>query len=140
MLPNGGKRGQQDGQFDEPVALCLNPENDFLVTLDKGNYRVQEFGLNGEFWLSFGQRGSREGMFENPVDITVDNMDYVYVVDRDRGVILKFHKSGDFVGEWGNRGIRDERLQDPVSITYSDHLTGFLYVLDLSREDRKSHV
>jgi len=125
-----GAKGEQDGYFDEPAALAINPGSDFLVVLDKGTDRVHKFAMDGSFLLSFGEEGSRKGRMKDPVDITVDALDYIYVLDRDRGVVLKFHRSGAFVDEWGDTGRREERLQDPVSIAYSDELTGFVYVLD----------
>jgi DNA-binding beta-propeller fold protein YncE len=128
-----GSKGEQDGHFDEPVALMINPDNDFLVVLDQGSYRVHKYDLDGTFILSFGSEGRRKGMFDQPVDITIDGLDYIYILDRDRKVVLKFHKSGAFVEEWGSRGRVGERLEDPVSIAYSDELTGYIYVLDAAK-------
>jgi DNA-binding beta-propeller fold protein YncE len=128
-----GSKGQQDGYFDEPVALTINPDNDFLVVLDQGSYRVHKYDLDGNFILSFGAEGIRKGMFKEPVDVTIDGLDYTYVLDRDRKVVLKFHKSGAFIEEWGNKGRKEDRLEDPVSIAYSDELKGYIYVLDAAK-------
>jgi len=128
-----GARGEQDGYFDEPVALAINPDSDFLVVVDRGTYRIHKFELDGSHLLSFGEEGARKGRLKNPVDVTVDTLDYMYVLDRDRHMILKFHRSGAFVEEWGDKGKLEERLQDPVSIAYSDELTGYVYVLDAGK-------
>lgn len=128
-----GERGDEDGYFDEPVALAINSDSDFLVILDQGAFRIHKFEPDGTHLLSFGEEGRRKGDFERPVDVTIDTLDYVYVLDRGRGMILKFHDSGAFVGEWGDRGKPEERLEDPVSIAYSDELTGFIYVLDAGK-------
>ena len=128
-----GSRGDEDGRFDEPAALAVNPDGDFLVVLDQGTFRIHKFELDGTYLLSFGEEGRRKGKFERPVDVTIDTLDYVYVLDRDRKMVLKFHQSGAFVGEWGDKGKPEERLSDPVSIAYSDELTGFIYVLDAGK-------
>ena len=128
-----GSKGEKDGFFDEPVALTINRDNDFLVVLDQGSYRVHKYDLDGTFILSFGKEGTRKGMFEEPVDVTIDTLDYIYVLDRDRKVVLKFHKSGTFVEEWGNKGRVSQRLEEPVSIAYSDELKGYIYVLDVGK-------
>lgn len=128
-----GARGDQDGYFDDPVALTINPDSDFLIVLDQGTYRVHKFELDGSSLLSFGEEGRRKGQLEGPVDVTIDALDYIYVLDRERQKVLKFHKSGSFVDEWGGKGRQDERLQDPVSIAYSDELTGYVYVLDAGK-------
>ena len=132
-LDQWGTRGKGDGQFDEPVALAIDRNSDFLVVLDKGTYRLHKFELDGTFLLSFGQEGSRKGMLKEPVDVTIDALDYIYILDRDRDLVLKFHKSGAFIEEWGARGRPAERLEDPVSIAYSDELTGYIYVLDAGK-------
>ena len=128
-----GAKGEQDGYFDEPVALAVNPDSNFLVVVDRGTYRIHKFELDGSYLLSFGEEGTRKGRLKSPVDVTVDTLDYIYVLDRDRDVVLKFHRSGTFVQEWGDKGKLEERLQDPVSIAYSDELTGYVYVLDAGK-------
>jgi DNA-binding beta-propeller fold protein YncE len=128
-----GSKGERDGFFDEPVALTINSDNDFLVVLDQGSYRVHKYDLDGTFILSFGKEGTRKGMFEEPVDVTIDTLDYIYVLDRDRKVVLKFHNGGSFIEEWGNKGRVAQRLEDPVSIAYSDELKGYIYVLDAGK-------
>ena len=132
-LDEWGTKGDDDGQFDEPVALAVNRKSDFLVVLDKGTYRIHKFELDGTFLLSFGQEGSRKGMLKEPVDVTIDALDYIYILDRDRDMVLKFHKSGSFIDEWGAKGRPVQRLEDPVSIAYSDELTGYIYVLDAGK-------
>jgi DNA-binding beta-propeller fold protein YncE len=132
-LGEWGSKGEEDGRFDEPVALAISPKSDFLVVLDRGTYRLHKFELDGTFLLSFGQEGSRKGMLKEPVDVTVDALDYIYILDRERDAVLKFHKSGAFIDEWGGKGRPVERLEDPVSIAYSDELTGYIYVLDAGK-------
>lgn len=129
-LTEWGSRGDEDGFFDEPVALAINPESDFIIVIDQGTYRAHKFDLKGTHLLSFGKEGTRKGMFEETVDVTIDGLDYIYVLDRTRRMVIKFHKNGTFITEWGDRGRPDERLENPISLAYSDELTGYIYVLD----------
>ncbi len=134
FLHKWGKRGYGNGEFKEPVALAVDPDNEVLYVLDRERYLVQKFDLDGNFVLSFGRRGLRKGRFDDPVDLTIDFQGYIYVLDRDRGAIIKFHSSGAFVGEWGDIGRKKDEFSDPVSLTFSEERLGSIYVLDIGRK------
>lgn len=120
--------------FDEPVAMAMSFDEDFLVVLDSDDGEVRRYDLDGEFLNSFGESGIRKGTLDEPVDLTVDSLGYIYVLDRARGKVLKFHRKGTFVGEWGKKGRGDKNFDDPISIAYSDELTGIIYVLDVGKK------
>jgi DNA-binding beta-propeller fold protein YncE len=120
--------------FDEPVAMAMSFDEDFLVVLDSDDNEIRKYDLEGDFLLSFGESGIGKGKLDEPVDLTVDSLGYIYVLDRARGKILKFHRKGTFVDEWGKKGRGDKNLDDPISIAYSDELTGIIYVLDMGRK------
>ncbi|MDF1526271.1 MAG: NHL repeat-containing protein [bacterium] len=120
--------------FDEPVAMAMSYDEDFLVVLDGDEGEVKRYDLKGEFLNSFGESGTRKGTLDKPVDLTVDSLGYVYVLDRARCKVLKFHRKGAFVEEWGKRGRGDKDFDDPISITFSDELTGIIYVLDMGKK------
>jgi len=48
---------------------------------DTGNFRVQEFSLEGEFIRNIGQIGTVAGQFARPKGIAVDRDSRLYVVD-----------------------------------------------------------
>jgi DNA-binding beta-propeller fold protein YncE len=125
--------GDDGKALEEPLAMHLPYEEDYLLILDGENKQVHRYSLAGDMELSFGEEGSRKGMFEEPFDLTVDSQDYIYVADRGRSRILKFHHSGVFVSEWGNKGRPEERLVEPVSVAFTDELTGIINVLDAGK-------
>ena len=120
--------------FDEPVAMAMSYDEDFLVVLDGDEGEIKRYDLKGDFLNSFGESGTRKGTLDKPVDLTVDSLGYVYVLDRARCKVLKFHRKGTFVEEWGKRGRGDKDFDDPISIAYSDELTGIIYVLDMGKK------
>ena len=120
--------------FDEPVAMAMSYDEDFLVVLDADEGEVRRYDLEGDFLNSFGESGTRKGTLDKPVDLTVDSLGYVYVLDRARCKVVKFHQKGTFVEEWGKRGRGDKDFDDPISIAYSDELTGIIYVLDMGKK------
>ena len=133
FLRKWGGKGMGDGRFNDPVALAISPDDDFLVVLDRDPARVQVFSPDGSFLLSFAGKRIGKGSMDEPADLTIDSQNYIYVVDRGRDRILKFHRSGAFVDEWGSTGRREKDLADPVSVAFSEKLTGFIYVLDAGK-------
>ncbi|XP_020613757.1 E3 ubiquitin-protein ligase TRIM71-like [Orbicella faveolata] len=58
-----GELGNQDGQFNQPYLMHVDSSNNLLVC-DYGNYRVQQFSLNGRF------TGKSHAVLRTPVGIT----------------------------------------------------------------------
>jgi DNA-binding beta-propeller fold protein YncE len=129
-----GSRGKSESEFDEPIAMAVDPDFDFIVVLDGGDSRVKKFDMEGNFMLAFGEEGTRKGLFREPVDLTVDNFGYIYIVDREHRTVKKFHREGSFIKEWGRRGRPEELLEEPISVAFSDELTGYIYVLDVGKQ------
>ncbi|CAH3027053.1 unnamed protein product [Porites evermanni] len=62
-----GKRGNKDGEFNQPSYLSVNKEG-LLMVCDESNHRVQVFELtSGKFVTKFGSEGSGRGEFIFPV-------------------------------------------------------------------------
>ena len=128
-----GRRGKDDGEFDDPVSLVVDEDEEVIYILDRDRVRIDKFSLEGQHILSFGEEGIRKGKLDDPVDLTVDSLGYIYVLDNGRRTVLKYHKSGTFIDEWGDSGRKSERLLDPVSLAFSRKKLGTIYVLDRGR-------
>ena len=79
MKTVGGK-GDRIGQFDFPCGIALGKDNKLFVC-DKNNHRIQVFGINLKFVSCFGKKGSGDGEFRYPDDLTFDPAGDVYVTD-----------------------------------------------------------
>ena len=66
IISKFGKRGNKDGEFNEPRYLSVNKEG-LLMVCDAENHRVQVFELSGKFVTKFGSKGSERGEFKYPV-------------------------------------------------------------------------
>ena len=76
-----GTLGGGNGQFNAPVGVAIGgcpPDGNacvgtLLLVSDTGNYRIQEFTLNGSappvFFLNFGRYGNGGGTFAGPFEI-----------------------------------------------------------------------
>ena len=69
------------------------------------NARVLTFTSSGVLLAQWGSHGWSDGQFTNPVGITLDHADNVYVSDGYR--IQKFTSSGTFITKWGDWGRED---------------------------------
>ena len=46
--------------------------------------------------MSFGSHGKGNGQFDNPTDVSIDSLDYIFVADSGNDRIQKFDKTGTF--------------------------------------------
>ena len=65
-----GKKGDGDGEFNEPRYLSVDKAGHLLVC-DSFNHRIQVFELSGKFVTKFGTKGSKIGQFNLPVSVAV---------------------------------------------------------------------
>ena len=67
------RHGNKDGQLNRPSDVTyLNDDN--ILVADELNHRIQQFNVQtGDFVKSFGKRGTRDGEFQNPVSVCVDD-------------------------------------------------------------------
>jgi len=115
-----GSYGNQPGQFDFPSGIVVDHTGKVYVS-DSGNNRVERFFPNGtviKTWGSFANCvvSCLDGQFYNPLDITIDSSDHVYVTDYNNARIQKFDSSGNFITKWGSNGTGPGQFQGPVGI------------------------
>ncbi|XP_022793467.1 E3 ubiquitin-protein ligase TRIM71-like [Stylophora pistillata] len=65
-----GKKGEGDGEFNEPKCLSVNKAGHLMVC-DLNNHRVQVFELTGKFVAKFGSKGENKGEFNVPTSTAV---------------------------------------------------------------------
>jgi hypothetical protein len=59
-----GVRGEGGGQFVNPLGLAVDPSSGDVYVVDFSNHRIEKFGPDGEFLLTFG-KGVNETMATN---------------------------------------------------------------------------
>lgn len=86
-----GTFGTGAGQFDNPRGVVTDSTNVWVV--DRGNNRVQKFGLTGTYVSQFD--GSSSGIaFNAPTGIAIGpTSTHLYVLDPGNGRVVKFLKS-----------------------------------------------
>jgi len=75
-----GKKGEEDGEFNNPHCLSVDKVGHLMVC-DAGNHRVQVFEESGKFITKFGTKGSGIGEFNGPVSTAVLSDGRIVVTD-----------------------------------------------------------
>ena len=76
-----GCYGNNAGQLLYPADVTyLNDDN--ILVVDQLNHRIQQFNIQtGNSVESFGKKGKKDGEFQNPVSVCVDDEGRVIVAD-----------------------------------------------------------
>jgi DNA-binding beta-propeller fold protein YncE len=77
----------------------------------------------------WGEYGLGDGRFNDPLGITVDSADRVYVLDSSSFRIQIFDANGVFISTWGSFGTDDGEFDYPNGIAV-DSPSGSIYVTD----------
>ena len=76
-----------EGEFNRPWGITIDREGAVYVA-DWGNHRVQKFGPDGEYLMTFGSQNGSGSSLNHPAGVAVDSDGDVYVTD------------------WGNRRVQ----------------------------------
>lgn len=85
-----GEKGSQDGEFDSPQFLTVDPTSGYLFIVDRRNLRIQVFTSNGQFIGKWGTEGQEPGEFMDIVGLTISTNGFIYVADQKIDRIQKF--------------------------------------------------
>jgi DNA-binding beta-propeller fold protein YncE len=116
----GNGHGKAEGELRYPLGVALLPsaqgQEETVLVADSSNQRVSQFALDGAFIRIFagtGTKGSGDGEFYNPYDITVlASSGEVAVADRKNHRVQVFDSEGNYKRQFGSVGKSDGGLDD----------------------------
>ncbi len=106
--------GEDSAHFNRPTDVAVTREGEIFVADGYGNNRIVHFDKQGRYVKSWGELGSRRGMFSLPHSIAADSRGRLYVADRNNARIQVFDQAGRCLDEW-----RD--LMVPWHIVVTEH-------------------
>ena len=112
-LKTVGTKGSGPLQFNCPAGIAVHPHTHKVYVADTGRHRIQVLNSDLTYCSSFGSRGSNNGEFIYPHDISTDSVGNVYVTDRYNHRIQVFSVDGQYLRQFGKR---EGELNEPVSI------------------------
>ena len=70
--------------------------------------------------MQWGTTGNRDGQFQEPTGVAIDNAGFVYVLDEGNHRVQKFNSYGTlFLGQWGSEGKGNGQFSQPQGIATS---------------------
>ena len=145
VIGTWGREGIQDGEFNHPTHLALDPNGTLLVT-DALNFRIQAFDREGRFLWKLGRHGDGSGDFSTPKGLASDSAGQVYVVDALFDAVQIFGRDGTFLLAFGERGTQAGQFWLPnglfvnarneiyVADAYNQRVQVFVFGLDSRKE------
>ena len=103
-------------------------DNDLDGEKDEGCPPPPPPPLNFKFAYKFGTKGTGNGQFQDPHDVSFDSSGNVFVPDRVRSDIQKFTHEGVFISKFGGPGSGPGQFNVPYSIAHDSNNN--IYVSD----------
>lgn len=97
--------GDDSLHFDRPTDIAIASNGSFYISDGYGNSRVVKFSNTGKYLFEWGKKGNKEGEFNIPHGICLDNVGNVYVADRENNRIQVFDSEGKFIKQFGNNSF-----------------------------------
>ena len=113
-----GKYGLAEEDFSCPWEIAVNELDEIAVT-DIGYNKVQVFSSDGTYLRSFGSRGYKEGGFNSPTGIAIDNESGIFfIADSVTNQIRLFTGKGEFLNKFGGEENLDDQLSYHCGLSF----------------------
>jgi len=89
----------ETGRFRQVTDVAWDPAGNLFISDGYVNSRVAKADKKGNWLMSWGERGQKEGEFHTPHSIGADNQGNIYVADRGNRRIQVFDSNGKFERE-----------------------------------------
>jgi len=121
------------GTFNQPWAVAISPDGNFIYVADTWNHRIQKYTSGGtpvKMWgtpLYDPTTTDPVGIW-GPRGIAVDAQGRVFVADTGNKRIMVYDADGNFLQQIGSEGLSIGQFEEPVGLTFDAR--GYLYVDD----------
>ena len=123
-----GSHGDSPGQMVWPAGIAIDDIDNIYVS---SYHKLQKFTSSGELIKCVGQRGRKEGEFDDPRGVTLyDNQ--LYMCDRNNHRIQVFDLDLNFVRSIGSRGNGRREFNAPLDVKCDT--AGNMYVAEYDNE------
>lgn len=115
-------------QFSKPSGIAINDHEGRVYVADQKNHKIYVFSKNGNFLFEIGKEGEKDGEFNAPTHIFVDNKNKLYVTDSLNFRIQIFDSNGKFISKFGQIGDGLGMFARPRGVAVDSE--GNIYVVD----------
>ena len=113
--------GNEPLQFQHPGGIAVHPQTHKVYVAQWSSDRIQVLNSDLTYSSSFGKKGSNNGEFNRPHELSTDSDGNVYVADCDNHRIQVFTADGVYLRQFGKKGEGEGELKYPVSIAIDSH-------------------
>lgn len=120
--------------FNRPAGIAVDAAGSRIYVVDTGgvqtnDHRVRVFDAqNGKHLMDIGKRGTGDGEFNLPRDVTIGKDDLLYVVDGGNFRVQVFKPDGTFVRVFGAIGRQSGQFSRPKEA--ATDVDGNVYIVD----------
>ncbi|MCE3282198.1 MAG: hypothetical protein K0Q66_935, partial [Chitinophagaceae bacterium] len=100
-----GEPGNDALHFDMPTDVAIAADSSFYVSDGYGNSRIVHFSPEGKYLSKWGSKGNKEGQFDIPHGIEIDDKGNIWVADRENSRLQVFDSSGKFLYQRGDKSF-----------------------------------
>lgn len=126
--------GDDKSHFNKPTDVAVARDGSFYVSDGYGNSRVIKFSPAGKYLFEWGKKGKKEGDFNLPHAITLDDRENVYIADRENNRVEVFDSTGKFIKQW-----TDKDFGRIGSVAYNEKQKNFVAVDDATSFFKMKH-
>ena len=111
-----GTIGNGPLQFNAPHCIAVHTHSNKIYVTEYSNDRVQILNEDLTYCSTFGSKGSDNGQFQRPYDISFDSTGNVYVADTGNHRVQVFTANGEHIRQFGKKGSGEGELDRPIGI------------------------
>ena len=121
-------------KLHRPSGVAISPDESKVYILDTGGVSTQDHQFHiydtrtGDLIRTVGTRGTEDGNFNLPQQITAADDGTIYVTDGGNFRVQSFTPDGDFISKFGSIGRKSGQFSRPKGITTDRE--GNIYVVD----------
>jgi DNA-binding beta-propeller fold protein YncE len=126
----GGTKGQDDGQFLEPIGVAVAPSGEVYV-VDDIRDDIQVFSADGTYRRTIGGPGSAPGQLRDTGNIRIDGQGNLLNADFGNGRVQAWDDKGRLLWTLGSKGTGPGQFTEPQDVAFGPD--GHLLVVDDGR-------
>ena len=123
-----GSHGVRPEQMIKPAGIAVDDVDNIYVS---SWHKLQKFTSSGELIKCVGQRGSKEGEFDDPRGVTIHS-NQVYVCDRNNHRVQVFDLDLNFIRSIRSHGKGRGKFDRPLDVAFDT--AGNMYVAEFGNE------
>jgi len=115
-LMSFGSQGSEDGEFDNPVGVAVDPTTNNIIVSDFNHDRLQIFDEIGRHIKTIGSSGIAHGSFRGPCGIAVQDDGSIIVCEWNNSRVQIIDSDGVFRYFLGQKGRANGQFEKPSRV------------------------